>query len=167
MVNITKDSNVFSNVMKIFCKMNNNLHKEDYKGENKMLRIQGNSRNVFRINHTKIPITASMTNFVHSIVAGVNQNINFAGVARNATYKNDINTSKKAEISEDKPSKTLVEFVDNTTQAKKRKKMTTTSSKSTYKNKVKMAKNAKIKENSKTKEIKEDKAKNQILSPVQ
>jgi hypothetical protein len=80
MINITKDSNVFSNIMKISGKMINNLHKEEYKGENNMLRIQGNSGNFLRVNHTKIPITASTTNFIHSIIAGVNYNINFAGV---------------------------------------------------------------------------------------
>jgi hypothetical protein len=82
----------------------------------------------------------------------VNQNINFAGVARNTTYKNDINTSIKAEISEDQPSKTLVEFVDNTTQAKKPKENDNNIYEINLQNKVYMAKNVKIKENSKTKE---------------
>jgi hypothetical protein len=40
-------------------------------------------------------------------------------VARNITDNNDINTSKYVEILKDKPSEKLVEFVDNTTQAKK------------------------------------------------
>jgi hypothetical protein len=90
------------------------------------------------------------------MIAGVDDDINFAGVARNTTYKNDINTSKKVEISECKPSKTLVEFVDNTTQAKNRKKMATTSLKSTYKTRSIWPKN---KENNEIIEIKEGKDK--------
>jgi hypothetical protein len=82
-----------------------------------------------------------------------------AGVARNTTYKNDINTSKKAEILEDKLSKTLVESVDNTTQAKKPRENGNNIIEIDLQNKVNMAKNAKIKENSKTKEIKGDKGK--------
>jgi hypothetical protein len=73
---------------------NNNIHKEDYKGENNMLRIQGYSRNVLCVKYTKIPITASTTNFVHSKIAGVIDNINFAGVTRRTTYKNNISTGK-------------------------------------------------------------------------
>jgi galactose-1-phosphate uridylyltransferase len=58
-------------------------------------------------------------NFVHVMIAGVDDNTKIAGVARNTNNKNDINTSKLMEILKDKPSKTLAEFVDNTTQAKK------------------------------------------------
>jgi hypothetical protein len=52
-----------------------------------------------------------------------------------------------------------VEFVDYTTQAKTQKKMTRTSSKSTYKTRSIRPKNAKIKENNEIKEIKEGKDK--------
>jgi hypothetical protein len=67
-------------------------------------------------------------------------NINFSGVARNTTDNNDINTSKLAEILEDKPSKTLVDFVDNTTQAKKPKENENTIIEIDLQNKVDMAK---------------------------
>jgi hypothetical protein len=91
------------------------------------------------------------------MIAWMNDDINFAGVVIIITYRNDINTSKKAEILEDKPSKTLAEFGDNTSQAKKPKENGNNIIKIDLQNKVNMAKNAKIKENSKTKEIKEDK----------
>jgi tRNA(Ile)-lysidine synthase TilS/MesJ len=71
------------------------------------------------VNHTINPITASVKSFSHVMIAGVDDN--FAEVARNTTKNNDINTSKLVEILEDKPSKTLVEFVDNTIQVKKPK----------------------------------------------
>jgi hypothetical protein len=45
-----------------------------------MLGIQGNSGNILCSNNTKIPITASTTHFIHSIIAEVKQNINFARV---------------------------------------------------------------------------------------
>jgi hypothetical protein len=50
-------------------------------------------------NHTIIPNTSSTKNFFHIMIAGVDENINFAGVARNTTKNNSINTSKLAEIS--------------------------------------------------------------------
>jgi hypothetical protein len=92
------------------------------------------------VNHTIIPITASVKIFSHVMIAGVDdnimisgvdENINFAGMARNTTKHSNINTSKLAEISKHKPSKTLVEFMENNTQAKNQKKMTMTSSKLT------------------------------------
>jgi hypothetical protein len=67
------------------------------------------------------------------MIAGVDDNINFAGVARNTSVNNDINVSKLAEFSKNKPSQTLVEFVDITTKAKKQKKTTITTSKTAYK----------------------------------
>jgi hypothetical protein len=85
------------------------------------------------VNHTIIPVTASVKSFSHVMIAGVDDNINFAGVAKNTTYKNDINTGKLAEISKDKPYQTLVEFVDINTKTNKRKKTTITTSKTVYK----------------------------------
>jgi hypothetical protein len=70
------------------------------------------------VNHTIIPITASVKSFSHIMIAGVDDNISFAGVARNTTVNNDINQSKIAEISKDKPYQTLVEFVDISTKTK-------------------------------------------------
>jgi hypothetical protein len=60
--------------------------KNFYSQENRNLRFTDRKtiitavNNNQGINHTKIPITASKTNFVHCIIAGVNYNINFAGV---------------------------------------------------------------------------------------
>jgi hypothetical protein len=110
-----------------FTKSNNGLyyHKPKYN--------TNNNKEKAAVNHTMIPITASVKSFSHIMIAGVDDNINFAGVARNTTNNNNINTSKLVEISKDKPSKILVEFMENNTQAKNPKKMTMTSSKSTYK----------------------------------
>jgi hypothetical protein len=44
------------------------------------------------------------------MIAGVNDSINFAGVARNTTNNNDINTGKLVEFWNDEPSKTLLEL---------------------------------------------------------
>jgi hypothetical protein len=60
------------------------------------------------VNHIIIPIAASVKSFSHVMIAGVDDNINFAGVARNTTVNNNINQSKMAEISKDKPYQTLV-----------------------------------------------------------
>jgi hypothetical protein len=60
-------------------------------------------------------------NYIHIMIAGVDDNVNFAGVATNTTNTNAINPSELAEISKDKPFKTLVEFVDNTIKDKKPK----------------------------------------------
>jgi hypothetical protein len=106
------------------------------------------------VNHTIIPITSSTKNFVHVIIARVDENINFAGVARNTTKNNNINTNKLAEISKDKPSKTLVEFMENNTQAKKPKENGNVIIKIDLQNKVDMAKKT---------EIKEDKGKESII----
>jgi hypothetical protein len=84
------------------------------------------------VNHTNIPITTPAANFIHVMIAGVKDNINIAGVAENTTNTHNINLSELAEISKDKPSKTLVEFVDNNIQAKKPEENTITSSKRTY-----------------------------------
>jgi hypothetical protein len=55
------------------------------------------------VNHTIIPITTTTTNFIHVMIAGVDDNIKIAeeednikiaGVARNTTNTNDANTSK-------------------------------------------------------------------------
>jgi hypothetical protein len=42
-------------------------------------------------NHIIIPSTASVKSFSHVMIAGVDDNINFAGVVRNTTNNNDIN----------------------------------------------------------------------------
>jgi hypothetical protein len=124
-------------------------------------------------NHTIIPITASVKSFSHVMIAGMDDDINFAGVARSTTYKNNINTSKKAEISEDKPSKTLVEFVDNTTHAKKPKENGNNIIKIDVQKKVNMTKNGKIKENNEIKKLKKEttmkktKVKNYLLNTAQ
>jgi hypothetical protein len=96
----------------MFVKTSNGLyyHKPKYN--------TNNDKDKASVNHTIIPITASVKRFSHIMIAGVDDNINFAGVARNTTNKNDINTRKLVEISKDKPSKTLVEFMENNTQAK-------------------------------------------------
>jgi hypothetical protein len=91
------------------------------------------NKNKTSVNHTIIPITSSVKSFSHVMIAGVDDNINFAGVARNTSVNNDINVSKLAEFSKNKPSQTLVEFVDITTKAKKQKKTTITTSKTAYK----------------------------------
>jgi hypothetical protein len=85
------------------------------------------------VNHTIIPSTASVRSFSHVMIAGVDDNVSFAGVARNTTVNNDINQSKMVEISKDKPYQTLVEFVDIITKTKKRKITTITSTKTVYK----------------------------------
>jgi hypothetical protein len=70
------------------------------------------------VNHTIIPITALVKSFSHVMIAGVDDNARFAGVVRNTTVNSDINQSKMAEISKDKPYQTLVEFVDISTKTK-------------------------------------------------
>jgi hypothetical protein len=62
------------------------------------------------VNHTIFPITALVKSFSHVMIAGVNDSINFAGVARNTTNNNDINTGKLVEFWNDEPSKTLLEL---------------------------------------------------------
>jgi hypothetical protein len=81
--------------------------------------------------------------------AGVDDNINFAGVARNNTYKSDINSSKFAVISKDKPSKTLVEFMENNTQAKKPKENDDNIIEISLQNNIDKAKNNEIKDDNK------------------
>jgi hypothetical protein len=90
------------------------------------------------------------------MIVGVDDNINFAGVARKTTYKNNINTSSLKEILEDKPSKTLVAFVDNTTEAKKQRENDNNIIEIDLQNKVDMAKSAKIKGNNQFKEIRQE-----------
>jgi hypothetical protein len=121
-----------------------------------MLRIQGYSRNVLSVNHTKIPITASTTIFIRSKIAGVNNNINFAGVTRNTTVNNNINQRKMAEISKDKPYQTLVEFMDISTKAEKTEENNNDNIKNGLQNSVVMTKNAEISENNKFKENTEE-----------
>jgi hypothetical protein len=109
------------------------------------------------VNHTIIPITSSTKNFVHVMIAGVDENINLSGVAINTADNNNINTSKLAEISKVKPFKTLMEFMENNTQAKKPKKMTMSSSKLTYKTRSIWPKTPKLKTT----------VKNQLLNTAQ
>jgi hypothetical protein len=71
------------------------------------------------VNHTFILIAEPAENFVHVMFAGVNSNINFAGVGNKNTNINETNPSELVGIPKDKPSKTLVKLIDNTTQAKK------------------------------------------------
>jgi hypothetical protein len=78
-------------------------------------------------------------------------------------HKNNINTSKLAKISEDKPSITLVDIVDNTTQAKKLKENDNNSIEINLQNKVDMAETPKSKKTSKPKKSKKTTVKNQIL----
>jgi hypothetical protein len=77
--------------------------------------ITNNNKDKTKVNHTIIPTTSPTKNFVHVMITGVDDNINFAGVATNNTNRNDTNQSELATISKDKPSKTLVEFIDNNT----------------------------------------------------
>jgi hypothetical protein len=97
------------------------------------------------VNHTIIPITTPTTNFIHVMIAGVDDNIKIAGVddnikitrvARNTTNNNDTNKSKLVEFSKGETSKTLVEFMKNHIQAKKPKKTTITTSKTVYKTRL-------------------------------
>jgi hypothetical protein len=46
------------------------------------------------VNHTIIPITALVKSFSHVMLAGVDDNINFAGVARNSTNNNSGNLER-------------------------------------------------------------------------
>jgi hypothetical protein len=48
------------------------------------------NKNKTPVNNTIIPITALVKSFSHVMIAGVDDNINFAGVAKKTTYKNDI-----------------------------------------------------------------------------
>jgi hypothetical protein len=93
------------------------------------------------VNHTIIPITASVKSFSHVMIAGVDDNINFAGVARNTTINNNINQSKMVEISKDKPYQTLVEFVDFSTKTEKTEEKDDNNIKNGLQNKVVTVKN--------------------------
>jgi hypothetical protein len=109
------------------------------------------------VNHTIIPITASVKSFSHVMIAGVDDNVRFAGVARNTTVNNDINQNEMAEISKDELYQTLVEFIDISTKAEKPEENDNDNIENGLQNKVVRAKNAEIKENYKFKENTEEK----------
>jgi altronate dehydratase len=109
------------------------------------------------VNHTIIPNTAQTQNLIHIMIAGVDDNVMIAGVARNTTNYNDINASKFVEISKDKPSKTLVESMENNSQAKNLKESDNNIVKIDLQNKIDKANCAEIKENNKIEEINEEK----------
>jgi hypothetical protein len=114
------------------------------------------NENKTTVHHTIIPITASVKSFSHIMIAGVDDNINFAGVARNTAYKNDINIGKLAEISKNKPYQTLVEFVDISTKTKKAEENYINDIKTVYKTRLLWSKTPKSKITKKFKEKTEE-----------
>jgi hypothetical protein len=85
------------------------------------------------VKHTIIHITASIKSFSHVMIAGADDNINFAGVARTTNNNNDINTSKFVGFFERSTIQTFVELWTLVPKRKKRKKTTITTSKMAHK----------------------------------